>query len=41
MRRNLISMSKMECIGYNNLFGVGKVKLLLELAHSGIRHDGL
>uniref|UniRef100_A0ACD5Z493 Uncharacterized protein n=1 Tax=Avena sativa TaxID=4498 RepID=A0ACD5Z493_AVESA len=43
MRRNLISVSKLEYVGYKTLFGDGKVKLLLDgkLAHSGIRHDGL
>jgi hypothetical protein len=43
MRRNLISVSQLESIGYDILFGNGRVKILLngKLVHTGIRHDGL
>jgi len=43
MRRNLISVSQLESIGYDILFGNGRVKILLngKLVHTGVRHDGL
>ncbi|WVZ54196.1 hypothetical protein U9M48_005033, partial [Paspalum notatum var. saurae] len=43
MRRNLISVSQLESIGYDILFGKGKVKILLDgkLVHTGVRYDGL
>jgi hypothetical protein len=43
MRRNLISVSQLEFVGYDILFGKGKVKILLDgkLVHTGVRHDGL
>ena len=43
MRRNLISVSQLESIGYDILFGKGRVKILLngKLVHTGVRNDGL
>jgi hypothetical protein len=43
MRRNLIFVSQLESVGYDILFGKGKVKILLDekLVHTGVRHDGL
>ncbi|WVZ89020.1 hypothetical protein U9M48_035482 [Paspalum notatum var. saurae] len=43
MRRNLISVSQLESIGYDIPFGKGNVKILLDekLVHTGVQHDGL
>jgi len=43
MRRNLISVSPLESIGYDILFGKGRVKILFneKLVHTGTRNDGL
>ena len=43
MRRNLISVSQLESIGYDILFGKGRVKILLngKLVHTGVHNDGL
>ena len=43
MRRNLISVSQLESIGYDILFGKGRVKILLngKLVHTGTCNDGL
>jgi hypothetical protein len=43
MRRNLISVSQLESIGYDILFGNGRVKILHneKLIHNGIHHECL
>ena len=43
MRKNLISISRLESIGFKVLFGDGKVKILMNgnLVQSGNRFDGL
>jgi hypothetical protein len=43
MRRNLISVSQLESVGYDLFFGKEKLKILLDgkLVHTGVRHDGL
>ena len=43
MRRNLICVSQLESIGYDILFGKGRIKILLngKLVHTGVRNDGL
>jgi hypothetical protein len=43
MRRNLVSVSQLESVGYDILFGKGRVKTLLngKLVHTGVHQDGL